>query len=141
MPIIWREQLSVANDMIDNDHKHLISLLNEIERILPTKNHAKLASALDELARYSAIHFDREEKTAKAAGYNQTASLSQSHKKLFDRFTEIRIVFNNSTNEWSEDESENFVNFLRDWLIGHVIKEDLLMKPTFQKLSPSFCRI
>ncbi len=141
MPIVWREQLSVANDMIDNDHKHLIALLNEIERILPTKNRVKLISALDELARYSAIHFDREERTAKAAGYTQTATLNQSHKKLFDKFDEIRTEFNNSANEWSDDASAHFVNFLRDWLIGHVIKEDLLMKPTFQKLSPSFCRI
>jgi hypothetical protein len=27
---------------------------------------------------------------------------------------------------------------MRDWLINHVIKEDLLMKPALQKYPPSF---
>ena len=40
--------------------------------------------------------------------------------------------------EWSSDTSGHLLNVLRSWLIDHVIKEDLLMKPVLQKYSPAF---
>jgi len=34
--------------------------------------------------------------------------------------------------------AEKFTKLLRSWLIDHVIKEDLLMKPVLKKHSPLF---
>ena len=39
---------------------------------------------------------------------------------------------------WEPSAAEHFSSFLRTWLIDHVIKEDLLMKPFLKKLSPRF---
>jgi hemerythrin len=40
--------------------------------------------------------------------------------------------------EWSASAVEHFTALLHDWLINHVIKKDMLMKPVLKKHSPKF---
>lgn len=138
MSLLWREQLSVGNDVIDSDHKYLIEIINRAEISLSSKNRHELLVALDDLGHYSRLHFDREEKIASAVGYTQVSHLSQSHKELLGHLDQIRGEIDAMGQDWSAEAVEHFTKFLRDWLINHVIKEDLLMKPTLQKHSPSF---
>jgi len=136
--LLWREQLSVGNDAIDADHKHLIEIINKVEHCLTMKNRSELAVALGSLSRYSSVHFIREIAIAKAVGYTQVTDLEHSHTSLLEQLGEMRHEFDASGPVWSVEAADNFVKFLRDWLIGHVIKEDLLMKPALQKRSPAF---
>lgn len=138
MSLLWREQLSVGNNVIDSDHKYLIEIINRAEVGLSSKNRNELTAALDDLERYSRLHFDREEKIAIAVGYTQVPHLNQSHKELLGHLDQIRGEVDAMGQDWSTETVQHFTKFLRDWLINHVIKEDLLMKPTLQKHSPSF---
>ncbi len=138
MSLVWREQLSVANNLIDADHKYLIEIVNRVERSLDEKNRNELAEALDCLSQYSQEHFAREEKIAHAAGYPQAHHLSLSHELLFKQLDQAKRNLAEMGQEWSSAVSEHFTVFLRNWLIDHVIKEDLLMKPTLQKHPPNF---
>jgi hemerythrin len=94
-------------------------------------------AALDSLSKYSQEHFTREEKIAKAAGYEQVPGLNQSHEVLIKQLDQVKTEIS-QMQEWSPEVIEHFANFLRSWLIDHVVKEDLLMKSTLQKLSPLF---
>ncbi len=138
MAISWREQLSVGNNVIDSDHKHLFDILNRIEKSMLEKNRHELTAELEELTRYSLLHFEREEKIAQAAGYTQVPNLNLSHKSLMTRLDQMRAKFDVAGSDWSSEATEDFSQFLRTWLIDHVIKEDLLMKPVLQRLSPAF---
>lgn len=138
MALVWREQLSVGNNVIDSDHKHLIEIINMVEHSLKTKDRGALAKALDDLSQYSLVHFDREEKIAAAVGYTQVPQLNDSHRVLFEKLSQARGEIESMGDEWSADTIRHFTDFLRDWLIDHVIKEDLLMKPVLAKYSPSY---
>ena len=138
MSLVWRDQLSVGNDAIDADHKYLIDIINSVEQSLTAKNRNGLTAALDKLSQYSQVHFDREEKIAAAVGYSQVAHINQSHQALLRELDRVRGEFDAMGAEWSSAAAEHFTNLLRNWLIDHVIKEDLLMKPVLQKFSPSF---
>jgi len=138
MPLLWREQLSVGNNVIDADHKYLIEIINQVEKSLAAKNRGEIAKELDSLTQYSLIHFEREEKIAKAVGYAQVANLNQSHADLLQKLDQVRCEFDAAGQEWSADAAVHFSSFLRAWLIDHVIKEDLLMKPVLQKFSPAY---
>ncbi len=138
MAIAWREQLSVGNNIIDEDHKYLIDIINRIEACLSRKDKNALKDELQRLHDYSLLHFDREEKIATAVGYEQTPGLQQSHQSLMDRLATMRVAFLNSEKTWSPQLTQEFADFLRNWLIDHVIKEDLLMKPALTKYSPTF---
>jgi hemerythrin len=138
MTLLWREQLSVGNNVIDADHKFLIEIINQAEHSLKAKNKAELSQALESLSKYSKMHFDREEKIADAAGYSQVPHLSESHHDLLKQLDQVRGEIDAMGQEWSSETIDHFTNFLRGWLINHVIKEDLLMKSVLNKFSPSF---
>ena len=136
--LAWSEQLRVGNNAIDSDHKYLINIINDIKRSLESKDRAQLQDLLDALSDYSLVHFEREERIAEAAGYLQTPHLSASHQQLFKQLDNVKAEFNKMGEEWSSEANVYLAKFLSDWLINHVINEDLLMKPLLETFSPSF---
>jgi len=138
MSLVWREQLSVGNDVIDSDHKYLIQLINQVERSMAIKSQEEMTIALNGLSEYSKKHFVLEEKIAHAVGHTKTAQLNKSHELLVKRLEQVKQEIAEMGEEWSLAAVEKFTGLLRDWLIDHVIKEDMLMKPTMLKHPPSF---
>ena len=138
MSLLWREQLSVGNNVIDSDHRYLIEIITKVENCLRTKNRKDLTAALIDISQYSRFHFDREEKIANAIGFTQVTRLNQSHQELLKQLDQVRREIDAMGHEWSSEVVGHFTHFLHDWLINHVIKEDLLMKPFLQKYSPTF---
>ena len=138
MKLLWREELSVGNNVIDADHKYLIEIINMVQQSLEAKDRTELNRLLDDLSNYSLVHFDREEKIANAAGYAQAQQLGLSHKSLLKQLEQVRAEIEEMGQGWSPEVARHFTNFLRDWLINHVINEDCLMKPLLEKFSPDF---
>jgi hemerythrin len=138
MGLVWREQLSVGNDVIDSDHKYLIEIINRAGRGLETRNRHELFEALDSLSHYGQEHFAREEMFAHEVGYTQVPHLSESHERLIKQLDQVKREIGEMGHEWPSETADHFSSLLRDWLIDHVIKEDLLMKPFFQKYPPRF---
>lgn len=138
MALVWRDQLSVGNNVIDSDHKHLISIINLIEQCLAAKNRDGLDAALDDLYQYSLIHFAREELFAAEAGFTQVSRLAHSHHKLLDDLVLLRGELDAVIYGWPNETIARLNDFLRSWLIDHVIKEDLLLKPVLQRHSPTY---
>ena len=135
MPLLWRSQFSVGNDLIDSDHQYLLEIINKAEVSLKAVKAVELSGLLDELSRYAKSHFEREELIARAVGYPKADQLNLSHNLLTDQMTRFR---DNLGDTWTQASVTEFTAFLRDWLINHVIKEDMLMKPWLTKHSPRF---
>lgn len=135
MALLWREQLRVGNDLIDTDHQYLIDLINKAEVSMKANRRAELITVLDELGRYGTGHFDREELVARAVGYPKVGQLHHSHLQLLTSLAKFQDDVGDS---WDQATVTRFTQFLRNWLVEHVIKEDLLMKPWMIKFSPRF---
>jgi len=135
MALLWRSQFSVGNDLIDSDHQYLLEIINRAEVCLKAVNAVALTSVLDELAHYGKSHFEREEIVAKAVGYPNADSLHLSHTALVEQLKQFHEGMDAN---WTQKDVAKFTTFLRDWLIQHVIKEDMLMKPWLTKHSPRF---
>jgi hemerythrin len=138
MSLIWREQLSVGNDVLDLDHRRLIDIINQVERCLGTKNHNELYVGLYSLSQFAHKHIAREEKIARAAGYPGIAHMVQCHESLLKQLGQVKQDIEEMGLEWSSAAIANLNQFMRDWMIGHIIKEDLLMKDTLKKFPPGF---
>ena len=135
MSLQRREDLSVSNEVSDNDHKYLIELINETEANIQKRYRPEVSDALDKLAMYSKFHFSREEKIAGAVGYGQVAQMHESHAQLMLKLDAVRVE---NEEQWSDVSMDEFGVFLQDWLINHVIKEDMLLKPYLEKFSTGF---
>jgi len=125
----------VGNDLIDSDHQYLLEIINRAEVCLKAEDTVLLSSVLNELANYGKTHFEREELVAKAVDYPKADLLHESHTRLVEQLTKFRNGMESKQTKANVDE---VTTFLRDWLIQHVIKEDMLMKPWLTKYSPRF---
>jgi hemerythrin len=135
MPLLWRDPFSVGNDLIDTDHRYLIEIINKAETCMKSRKRSDLIAVIDELNRYGRIHFECEELIARAVGYPQAEQLQHSHEHLSESLEKFKSGIGD---HWDASTMEQISTFLRDWLINHVIKEDLLMKPWLVKHSPRF---
>lgn len=135
MGLQWREQLSVGNDLIDSDHQILIDIINKADRSLQAKSREGLLMALEELDKYSRVHFTLEERVAQAVGFPDLGQMHTSHVLLMEALNRISQDIGE---QWDKAATDQFGQFLRDWLVNHVIKEDMLLKPYLKKYSPRF---
>lgn len=131
MVIEWRKEMSVGSNLVDNDHQYLIEMINSFERSMETfKNITNLLAAMEMLEEYSKSHFKREEEFQRSIGYPGFSDHCKSHQNLINQLNDLqqKVVAKKSLDEMDMNKQE-FVDFLRHWLIDHVIKEDLLFKP------------
>lgn len=130
MPIMWREAMCVDGGIIDNDHKALIAIINEFGDVLPyigAREH--LQNIVLKLDNYANMHFRREEALQKSINYSEHKSHCQEHVKLIDELSRVRAELAAMQESELDEVHKRLTEFLHFWLINHVIKLDLRMKP------------
>ncbi len=96
-----------------------------------------LTSAL--VLRQVADEHQRQRLSALLAEVATTASQPQaSYDAWLPPLLKLQEVRAGLGDSWSQAAINHFTAFLRDWLLNHVIKEDMLMKPWLTKHSPRF---
>lgn len=117
--VIWTKNLKIGIDAIDSDHQVLVSLINRISR--STIENDDVDKVLNELVYYTQYHFWREEKAMEICEYPDLEKHRALHRELSEQVGEL-------SNKWQvERSSENLLhlqNFLRKWLINHILKVD-----------------
>ena len=130
--ITWTDDLSVAVAEFDADHQRLIGLINALwEASEQRRGHDALDTLLGELAEYTDTHFGREEEMFARWSYPGADSHIASHRKLVETLGQLRAKFRLERGEVIADD---IFEFLRDWLIRHVIREDGLYAAFFRHL-------
>lgn len=123
--------MCVGEPMIDDDHKHLVDLINAFEVAIGGKiDHKKVARVLLGLVEYTGEHFAREEELQLAIRYPYHESHRRSHRDVLRKLSEIVTVYTKAPEGPARDAMvRNLANFLKEWLVDHIIQSDLRMKP------------
>jgi len=139
MPILWRPQMSLGNAVLDGDHRYLIALINTVELALrdPAARES-LVTVLDQLAAYTVEHFGREERIMGGLGYAGLERHRGAHRELAQRLVEIRAAIEGAADGAPPSERDRLAELLRGWLLDHVLKEDLLLKPLLERKPDNF---
>jgi len=135
VPILWREAMSVDGGVIDADHKALIAIINEFGEALPSvgaRDH--LYNVILKLDNYAKMHFRREEDLQKSMNYPECDSHHREHVKLIAALSHVRAELAAAQETELDVVHKRMTDFLHNWLIDHVIKLDLRMKPFTDKL-------
>ena len=125
MPIEWRDRLSVGNDVVDDDHKALIEIINEYEHALAIREDREVEEVFQRLLAYAEEHFEREEALQKAIHFPERRRHKDEHMRLKWALRDIHDRF--LAQEYAS--LGELKALLRDWLIRHILEEDLKMTP------------
>ena len=124
--ITWNETFSVQVEELDNQHKRLIGLINQLhEAMIEGKGRSVLTPILDELMDYTQTHFTVEKVMMKKCSYPGLAE----HKKAHDAFTQKVKEFQGRYQSGQVAISVDLMNFLHDWLVNHILSMDKRYAP------------
>jgi hemerythrin-like metal-binding protein len=124
----WSADYETGIDLIDQDHKVLVELLNQAYDCIGTHEETvTLGSVLNALIDYTEYHFAREERLMEAAGYPDVAPHRALHRDLTGRARGIRERY---TADPDSVAAREVMEFLRDWLINHILKQDFRYRQT-----------
>ncbi len=128
MPLIqWTEDLGVAIESIDADHKVLIGMINKLDEAIKTKEpQDTVKRVLNALLEYTGYHFDREEALMKAANYPDLKAHARTHGTLKAQVADIRNRYERNPESIHERE---VLAFLKNWLTAHILGRDKLYAP------------
>lgn len=130
MVLVWRQDISVGDDQIDDDHKGLIAIINAAEDVINGSGSRRdLEKVLERLERYTREHFAREEELQRQVGYPFHEAHVLEHKNLIRTLAEIRSQVSDAKDAYSyENVLQGLVDLLEDWLMNHVMLHDLRMR-------------
>jgi hemerythrin len=118
----WNDRLSVGVQMIDTDHKHLVSLVNELhDAVKAARGKEVLGHVLDGLITYTKTHFAREESEMARSNYPQADAHRKEHTDLARQVLDVQAKYKAGN---SAVLSMEVMSFLRDWLLKHIQGSD-----------------
>jgi hemerythrin len=131
--------MSVGNLIIDLDHRYLLSLVNQVEYALRHPEESEnLEMALGQLSEYAREHFAREEKLQLRIQFRGYMPHKLAHQGLLERLDRIvNEILSEKDPERLKSRQGEIVPLLRDWLLDHVLKEDMKMKADLENLPPN----
>lgn len=122
----WNDNFNTGHQLIDEQHRQLVHLLNKLATTLVDDEFSIVNSAFDELADYANMHFDEEEDIwLKYFGDDSWFSSHQlSHASFLPRVIEIK---EQESGKSQSDIIEQILKFLIRWLAFHIIDNDKRM--------------
>lgn len=123
--IPWEESLSVGIDIIDEHHRYLFDLINDLYEVVVNKRGAReVARVIKALDAYAKVHFRSEEQMM--AHYDYQGMRQQEHQ---------HYAFEAKIREFYEELHANplvaqfdVLSYLRDWLVKHILVEDAKLR-------------
>lgn len=155
MAIYWTPRMSVGNVVLDGDHRYLFALVNIVELCLNNPGaHHQLRTAMEHLMEYTREHFAREEKLQIRVQYAQYGEHRAEHQEIIEELQGIwDRLFPDSPGEegsgdsdtaaakppaeLSDQERQELVGLLRHWIVDHVLKTDIEMRPLLSRFPPT----
>jgi hemerythrin len=119
----WDDKYSIGITLIDDQHKELIRLTNELYKGCLAGDEAAKAyftSAVKGTVDYVKYHFSAEEKILENVKYPDIAE----HKKQHEAFVKKVLADVQNFHDGKKFVPNVFVRFLKDWILSHIAVMD-----------------
>lgn len=121
----WDESLSVGIDVIDEHHRYLFDLTNDLINIVANKLGAREVSRLlKALGLYVQVHFKAEERMMEHYGFVRLERQQEQHRQFEQRLKDFceELHLNPLIAQ------VEVMTFLREWLVAHIRFEDAQLR-------------
>lgn len=117
----WTDLLSIGIREIDEQHKRLVRLFNELGEVMKYgKGEERIRKTLTDLLDYTRYHFSAEEDFMRRNGYPHLEQHRAQHEELTRKVREYQEKYSNQEYVVTE-----VMRLLRGWLFSHIAETDL----------------
>lgn len=113
----WKEEYSVGIHSIDQQHKKLLALINQLQTAVKYSTGEEFErEALNELVDYTKTHFTFEEGLMEQNDYPDFVPHKAQHKKMIDEVEKVLAIYEKDHHTAMSNANE----YLKGWLINHI---------------------
>lgn len=117
----WDDKYSVGVRELDNQHKTLVQILNELfEAMQEKRSNDVLGKIISKLIDYTKTHFASEERYMQQYNYPELEAQKREHAA----FTQKVLAFKQDFEAGRVALSISITSFLKDWLVNHISGSD-----------------
>jgi hemerythrin len=128
--IEWTNALSVGIEEIDEQHKVLVDLVNEMHDAIHQRHGSDaVKSILKDLAEYTRIHFAVEESLMRILNYPSY----EEHKEIHEELLQSVVELQDKVDHGKTSIGFELMHFLKTWLTRHIMEEDMQYSGFFIK--------
>lgn len=128
----WNKNFETGIPLIDEQHKKLIDLLNELGSHLIANDKIELTRIFEELAAYADYHFKTEESIW--GPYFKDDDWFIEHQKTHGSFLPEALKIKETDGKPFEHVVEDIIKFLIHWLAYHILDSDKRMAIVLQQI-------
>ena len=121
--VTWSDQLSVGVSSIDDQHRKMVSLLNQMhDGMMAGKGKIALGGILQALIQYTTIHFTHEEDLLLRSDYPDRVAHQKEHADLLRQIQNIRRQYETVG---PSAVTIPVMSFLENWTMNHITGADM----------------
>jgi hemerythrin-like metal-binding protein len=123
MPLLkWIPGYSVNDEDLDKDHQRLFCLLNTVyENVMESPEVNCIHPIVEELSEYTRYHFSTEEQHMREKGFHELDDHIAKHREFAHAVDTLR----SRSHDNDLDVARDLIIVLGEWLLGHVLKDDM----------------
>ncbi|WP_028329033.1 bacteriohemerythrin [Brachyspira alvinipulli] len=124
--IIWEDKYKTGYKKIDDQHKELLEIANNLYDCLENKDSENdelrdaFKKALRNTVDYIDYHLHYEEKIMHAIKYNKILEHASYHREFTQKIYDYVKLYENG----STDSINSLLKYLKEWFLNHILKTD-----------------
>lgn len=129
MIIKWRESYETGVEVMDNEHRELIEIINLLYQMQrDKKSYDELQDIYQRLLDYTQNHFQHEEKLMAESEYSGLEKQRQDHEEFVAKLKDMKEDLLSA----KETAAPVVYKFLREWWLEHIVGMDKEYGPHLQ---------
>ena len=126
----WFDTFELGVPEIDDDHKHLLSIMRDVQSSAEQGKSDLCARNLGKLLNDTKAHFGREEEFLRKLGYDGVQGHVAYHGELYSR---AKAVKSSCENRVSREDLADCCEEMMSFLIDDIVRGDLPLKSFFEQ--------
>jgi len=126
----WEDKFSVGVQSIDNQHKELFRLINELLQAMKQGKASNITTQIImDLEKYAIVHFQKEEFFFQRFNYQGAAEHIREHQLFIQKITTMKTDLKSGKTALSFE----LLNFLKEWIDHHILVADKAYSECFRQ--------